>query len=30
MPGDSDTGDPDSLNIKNLGPVIEPIDVELK
>jgi hypothetical protein len=30
MPGDSDTGDTDFLYIRNLGPLIEPIDVELK
>jgi hypothetical protein len=30
MPGDSDTGDPDFLYIKNIGPLIEPIDVRLE
>jgi len=30
MPGDSDTGDPDFLYIRNIGPLIEPIDVELQ
>jgi hypothetical protein len=29
MPGDSDTGDTNHLCIRNLGPRIEPIDVEL-
>jgi hypothetical protein len=29
MPGDSDTGDQDWLHIRNLGPLIEPLDVEL-